>query len=131
MEGMVDPPDQPVPPDAALDLLGLVDIAQSVGEARLAVAEDPPEQGRGRGHEQADAGGMWPGGHAGPSFRGFRRVAPAGRAPGRILAHPLVEAGPPTGRLVLVPSAGSPRCSAAGPATRSARTTTSRPRTGT
>ncbi len=63
-------------PVASVDLFGLMNIAQTVGEAGLGVKEHPAEQGRGAGQEQANACGVaW--GHSGSSFRSSSRVAAA------------------------------------------------------
>ena len=63
-----------------LDPLRPVDVAESVGEGRLGVTELPAEQGRGGGHQQADAAGVLQRGHAGPSFRGSQ-VSPVAQFP--------------------------------------------------
>ena len=65
---MVDTPREAVAPSSALDPLGLLNIAEAVGERGLAMADDPAEQDRRRGHEHSDPFGVLQGGHACWSF---------------------------------------------------------------
>ena len=70
MERMIDGPHQPIAPGPAIELLGLADVPQAVGEAGLRMPERPAqEEGRAE-HQKADPSRMLVEGHEGLSMAG-------------------------------------------------------------
>src|SRR5262249_21641896 len=64
MKWMIDRVLQTIAPGARLDLLGLANVAEAVGEAGLRMAKHPPQEGSGQTHEQPGASGVLQLGHS-------------------------------------------------------------------
>ena len=96
MKRMIDRSDQAVAPGALVDLLGMADVPQAIGEAGLRVPQPPGQEERGSRHEQADPESMLKRGHGGsssqqpascsdcviPEWKLSVPVGPAGPGPG-------------------------------------------------